>query len=48
MESKSELQKDLDKLGIATFEQKVAGLPDTVLIDLIGRVLKQQAPAAVQ
>lgn len=41
VESKQEIQKHLDELGIAVFQQKSAGLPDTVLLDLIDELLAQ-------
>ena len=39
VESRPEIQKNLDELGIRFFRQKTAGLPDTVLIELIDQVL---------
>jgi hypothetical protein len=44
VESSREIQKDLDKLNVTTFQQKVAGLPDTVLLDLIDRLLEESSP----
>ena len=41
VESRPEIQKNLDELGIRFFRQKTAGLPDTVLIELIDQVLEQ-------
>jgi CheY-like chemotaxis protein len=35
VESRREIQDDLSQLGITAYKQKVADLPDTVLIDLI-------------
>ncbi len=46
VESRQEIQKDLDNLRIATFEQKVAGLPDTILLRLIEQLLTQSNPRA--
>jgi len=46
VESQREIQKNLDELGISVFKQKLAGLPDTILLDLIEELLvqvKQQA-----
>lgn len=39
VESQKEIQKDLDALSIAVFKQKSAGLPDTILLDLIQELL---------
>ncbi len=39
VESKQEIQRHLDELGIRIFKQKSAGLPDTVLLDLIDELL---------
>lgn len=41
VESKTEIVKYLDELGIAVFRQKVAGLRDTTLLDLIDEILAQ-------
>jgi hypothetical protein len=41
VESKQEIQKHLDELGIAVFKQKSAGLADTVLLDLIDELLNK-------
>jgi hypothetical protein len=46
VESSREIQKDLDKLNVTTFQQKVAGLPDTVLLDLIDRLLEENSALA--
>lgn len=39
VESRQEIQKHLDELGIAVFRQKSAGLADTVLLELIDQLL---------
>ncbi len=39
VESQKEIQANLDELGIAAFKQKSAGLPDTVLLDLINELV---------
>jgi hypothetical protein len=39
VESKQEIQKNLDELGISVFKQKSAGLADTVLLELIDELL---------
>jgi hypothetical protein len=44
VESKQEIQKHLDELGISVFKQKSAGLSDTVLLDLIDELLAQSIP----
>ena len=41
VESSQEIQKNLDELRVTTFQQKVAGLPDTILLDLIEDLLRQ-------
>ena len=41
VESKQEIQKNLDELGISVFRQKSAGLPDTILLELIDELLTQ-------
>ena len=41
VESRQEILSDLDELGIGVFQQKTAGLPDTILLELIDRVLAQ-------
>ncbi len=41
VESKAEVAKHLDALGIRVFKQKVAGLRDTTLLDLIDEILAQ-------
>jgi hypothetical protein len=47
VESKQEIQPELSKLRISLFQQKVAGLRDTVLLDLIEQVLDQSGQLAV-
>ena len=39
VESRAELGRDLDELGIPVFQQKVASLPDTILEELISALL---------
>ena len=39
VESRAELGRDLDELGIPVFQQKVASLPDTILEELISMLL---------
>lgn len=39
VEIKSEISETLDRLGIRNYEIKTAGHPDTILVDLIHRVL---------
>lgn len=39
VESRREVGEHLDSLGIEVFQQKVASLPDTILEELIGRLL---------
>jgi len=46
VESPNEIQKDLNQLNVTTFQQKVAGLPDTILLDLIERLLDQRSALA--
>jgi hypothetical protein len=41
VESKGEIQKHLDELGITIFKQKSAGLRDTTLLELIDQILEQ-------
>ena len=41
VESKQEIQKHLDELGISVFRQKSAGLPDTILLELIDELLSK-------
>lgn len=41
VESKGEIQKHLDELGITIFRQKSAGLRDTTLLELIDQILEQ-------
>jgi hypothetical protein len=41
VESKGEVEKHLNELGIRVFRQKVAGLRDTTLLELIDEVLAQ-------
>ena len=41
VESKGEIQKHLDALGITVFKQKSAGLRDTTLLELIDQILEQ-------
>jgi hypothetical protein len=41
VESKHEIQKQLDELGVTVFKQKSAGLRDTVLLELIDELLGQ-------
>ena len=41
VESKHEIQKHLDELGVTVFKQKSAGLRDTVLLELIDELLGQ-------
>jgi hypothetical protein len=45
VESQPEIQKDLDALGITVFRQKAAGLPDTILLELIRELLNQARQA---
>jgi len=47
VESPNEIQKDLNHLNVRTFQQKVAGLPDTILLDLIERLLDQRSALTV-
>jgi hypothetical protein len=46
VESPLEIRNDLEHLNVTTFQQKVAGLPDTILLDLIDRLLAQTRPLA--
>jgi hypothetical protein len=41
VESKGEIQRHLDELGIKVFRQKSAGLRDTTLLELIDEILAQ-------
>ncbi len=41
VESKNEIQKHLDDLGITIFKQKSAGLRDSTLLELIDQILAQ-------
>jgi CheY-like chemotaxis protein len=42
VESRPEIEEDLGALGIPVYEQKRADLPDTVLLEIIERILRQQ------
>lgn len=44
VEVRNEVSNELETLGIRHFEQKTAGHPDTILIDLIERVLAPHNP----
>lgn len=44
VESEREIKQHLEDLGIRIFKQKEAGLPDTILLQLIEEVLAQSAP----
>jgi CheY-like chemotaxis protein len=46
VESPLEIREDLEHLKVKTFQQKVAGLPDTILLDLIDRLLEQSSAIA--
>ena len=46
VESKHEIQQQLDELGVTVFKQKSAGLRDTVLLELIDELLGQSTPVA--
>ena len=39
VESQKEIQTNLDELEIVVFKQKAAGLPDTILLDLINELV---------
>jgi hypothetical protein len=41
VESRSDIRGDFDPLGISVFKQKVASLPDTILLQLIEQILEQ-------
>jgi len=41
VENKSELQEDLDRLGIRVYRQKTARTPNNVLIDMIEEIKRQ-------
>jgi len=43
VESRHELSEPLERLGITTYQQKVADLPDTVLNDMIMSLLERTA-----
>jgi hypothetical protein len=45
VESRREVQETLEALGITRYKQKVAGLPDTIMIELIEEILNQGQPA---
>lgn len=45
VEGQNEIGKHLIALGIEVFAQKVPGLPDTILVELIERLLTQSIPA---
>jgi len=42
VESRAEMENDLKRLDIQVFRQKQAGIPETVLLDIIRLVLQQQ------
>jgi hypothetical protein len=41
VENYLDIQNDLNSLGVKVFKQKSAGLPDTILVELIEKVLAQ-------
>ncbi len=43
VENDADLHARLDELGIRVFQHKTAGLADTILIDIIMRILQEQA-----
>ncbi|MCX6579733.1 MAG: hypothetical protein NT166_06060 [Candidatus Aminicenantes bacterium] len=42
VEGKQEVKDDLEKLGIQFFEQKRAGIPNTILLGLIEKIINNQ------
>ena len=42
VESKNTLQQEIDKLGIQVFENKFAGMPDSMLLDIIVKICRSQ------
>lgn len=44
VESPQEILSHLNELGIAVYRQKTAGLPDTILLDIIQELLNQNNP----
>ncbi len=43
VESQHELRDPLDRLGVTTYRQKTADLPDTILNDLVKNLLRREA-----
>jgi CheY-like chemotaxis protein len=45
VESRQDIGEELDELGIRVYQQKSADLPDTILLQIIERILSQQGHA---
>jgi CheY-like chemotaxis protein len=45
VEGYEELKQDLERLGVKVYAQKTSRVPDTILLDIIERVVKQQPDA---